>query len=180
MASTIAKQRDRVCRVADQVQDSEAADERHRDGQGRDERRPPVLEEHVGDENDQQERDQERDADLVDRLGDKQRGVEHDPIGNVLGELARQALQLRFHGRRDRKRVGVRGLIDEHHRARLSVEPRPRIVGLGADLHARHIAQTNDGAVRVGAHDDIAKLRSARETAARHDGQLKLLTRGGG
>ncbi len=55
-------------------------------------------------------------------------------------------------------RVGAGQLVERENGGRLAVEAAGDVVGLGAQLDARHVLQPHDRAVRVGAQDDVAEF----------------------
>ena len=79
-----AEQRQRVDREAEQREHREGADQRDRHGDHRNERRAPVLQEQVDDEDDQEHRLGERDEDLADALGHRQRRVDGIAVLQIL------------------------------------------------------------------------------------------------
>ena len=87
-----AEERQRVDGEAHQLDERERADERHRNRDRRDERRPPALEKQEHHQDDEHDRLDERDQDLADRLG--------DDLGRVEGDLVLQS------GREMRARAG--------------------------------------------------------------------------
>ncbi len=77
------EQRQGVDRETQQGKDGERADERHRHGNHRDERRPPVLQEEEDDDDDEDHGLDQRLDDLADAFADRQRGVERDHVIEV-------------------------------------------------------------------------------------------------
>ena len=100
-----AEQRQVVQAEADGRHDGEGADDGDRHGDQRDQRRPPVLQEHQHDDGDQDDRVDERLEDLVDRLADERRRVVGDLVVDVLRETSSSAPpSWRGRGRRCRGR----------------------------------------------------------------------------
>ena len=75
----------------EQRHDRERADQRHRHGDHRDDRRPPVLQEHQHDDEDQDERFDQRVIDAGDRFLDEDRRVVDDAVIDALREAAPSA-----------------------------------------------------------------------------------------
>ena len=73
------EERQRVDREAEEREQHECSDQRHRHGQQRDQGGPEALEEEEHDEDHQRDRLEERLDDLFDAFGDGQRRVERDP-----------------------------------------------------------------------------------------------------
>ena len=74
--------------------DGERADDRHRHGDQRNQRRPPVLQEQQHDDGHQDDGVAQRLEDLVDRLVDERRRVVDDGVVDALGEALLQLLHL--------------------------------------------------------------------------------------
>ena len=86
-----AEQREVIEAEAHRGHDREGADDRHRDGDQRDDRRPPVLEEQQHDDRHQDDRVAQGLEDLADRLADERRGVVADLVVEPVGEALRRA-----------------------------------------------------------------------------------------
>ena len=93
------------------------------------------------------------------------------PGGELLGELG-HALRDEL---ADLDRVGAGQLIDRHDSGRCTVVARGQVVGLRAELDARDVAQVKNGAVGVGADDDVAELLRRDEAALRANRVGELL-----
>ena len=78
-----AEQRQVVQREAQQRHDGERADQRHGHGDHRDDRGPPVLQEHQHDDEDQDERLDQRVVDARDRLVDEHGRVVDDLVVSI-------------------------------------------------------------------------------------------------
>ena len=76
-----------------------------------------------------------------------------------------------------RERVGAWRLVDRNHGRRAVVELRDRVVDLRAQLDAGHVPEPHEGAVRLGAHDDVAELLHARQPPPGPDRVLELPNR---
>ena len=114
-----AEQRDVVQAEAEGGHDRERADDGHRHGDQRDERRPPVLQEDQHDDADQHDRLQQRPHHVVDRLADEGRGVVGDVVVDARrGSACFSSSILRLHAVGDVQRVGARKLVDRPGRPR--------------------------------------------------------------
>ena len=71
-----AKQRKRIDRKSERREKCEGADQRYRHCDHGNQRRAPILQEHIDDQDHQPHRDQQRHHDFVDALGYRQRGIE--------------------------------------------------------------------------------------------------------
>ena len=168
------EQRQRVDREPQQRKHGEGADERHRHGNQRDERRPPVLQEEEDDENDQDHGLEERVDDLADALGHRQRRVECDCVVEVSGEPAFEVRERAFDAVRGGQRIGAGRLIDGDDGGGLPVHARQLLIVEGAQFDAGHVLHAHDGAVQVGADDDLAKLLRRLEPPLREH-RVRLL-----
>ena len=83
-----AEQRQVVQAEADRRHDGEGADDGHRHGDQRDQRRAPVLQEHQHHDGHQDDGVEQRLEDLVDRLVDERRGVVDDGVVDARREVA--------------------------------------------------------------------------------------------
>ena len=75
-------------------------------------------------------------------------------------------------------RIGAGQLVDGDDRGRIAVQAPDLVVLLSAQLHPSYIRHADDGAVRVGAHDDVAKLLCVQQTALRPNRVSELLPGG--
>ena len=71
--------------------------------------------------------------------------------------------------------VGARRLIDADRRRRRAVEPGVALLGLGAQIDARHVLDPHNRAVGVGAQDNVLELIGSGQPAFGRDRQLQLL-----
>ena len=71
--------------------------------------------------------------------------------------------------------IGARKLEDADERRRLPADAAERSVALGAQLHTRDVADTEQRAVGPSAEDNFLELVRRGEAAARGDGVLELL-----
>ena len=162
-----------VEREAEPVEHGERADQRHRDGDDRNDRHAPGLQEDDDDDDHQRDGLEDRLVDLVDRFGDELGRVVDDVVGEarreILGELGDRRLDLV--GRRER--VGARPLEDAERHRLLAVEIGVGDVVLGAKLDARDVLQRDQAAVLGRLDDDIAEVARVVEAALRGDRVLE-------
>ena len=77
------------------------------------------------------------------------------------------------------ERIGI-GLQEyTHQRCRVAVDATSEFVILGAQFHPRHVLETQQRAITVGAHHDIFKFLRFGQTAARGDAVHQLLRTAG-
>ena len=76
--------------------------------------------------------------------------------------------------------VGAGKLVDRHDSGGLAVEATVDVVGLGAELNAGDILQVQNGAIRVGAQNNVAEVLGADEAALGADGVGEFLSVGNG
>ena len=160
--------------------DDEGADQRDRHGQQRNERGAPALQEDEDDDHDQAERFQQREDDLMDAGGDGLGGVERDVVGDAGGEGCGELLHARVDGRGGLDGVRSGQLVDGHDAGRRLVVAARDAVGLIAKLDAGDVAQVQDGAVGVGAENDVAELFRRDQAALGAHGVRELLALGNG
>ncbi|MNZ64479.1 hypothetical protein D3C78_826480 [compost metagenome] len=67
-------------------------------------------------------------------------------------------------------------MIKNNRRARPSVEGRHGVIGLSPKLDPRHITQSHDRPVAVGADNDVAEFRGIAQPALCKYGELQLLS----
>ena len=75
---------------------------------------------------------------------------------------------------RQLQRVGARGLEDRNRDRLLVVEEAAHAVGLGAELHARDVAEAHHLSVVTGLDDDVAELLLVAEPAGGVQRDLKF------
>ncbi|EXI65763.1 MAG: hypothetical protein AW08_02975 [Candidatus Accumulibacter adjunctus] len=128
------EQRQGVDREAEQREEHEGADQRHRHGEQRDKRRAPALQEDEDDDDHQHQRLEQRVLDLLDAFGDGQCRVEGDDVV----EVGRETLLDLFHqclgAVRGIEGVGSGDLVEGDEGRRLAVQPPFHVVGLGAEF----------------------------------------------
>ena len=134
-----------------------------------------ALEEDEHHQDDQGQGLEERLDDLLDARGDGERGVERHDVVQVLGEPRLHLLHQGPRALHRRERVRARELVDGDHRRRLAVEPPLDVVGLRAQLDARHVLDADHRAVGARAHDDVAEVLRRLEPARRPHGVGELL-----
>jgi hypothetical protein len=162
-----AEERQRVRRESHHREEHERADEGHRDGEDRDQRGTPVLEEHEHDEDHEPDRFEQRDDDLLRAFRDGDRRVERQGDVHVRRHLLRQTFHARLRAIGGVERVRPGDLVEADDRRRDAVPVRLLRVVLGAELEAGDVLQPYERAVGVRAHDDAAEFVGVHQTAAR-------------
>ena len=151
-------------------------------------RRPPVLQEHQHDDEDEDERFDQRVNDAGDRLVDEHRRVVVDAIVDAFGKAALELLHLGADGLGRVERVGAGQLEDGQRDRWLAVEVAVDVVVLRAELDAfvddapigiarrlaNNVLEMDDAAVVARLEDDVFELLFGRQPAGRVDRQLKL------
>ncbi len=170
-----AEERKSVDGESEHWEQNEGADERDGHGQQRNQGGAPALQEDIDDQNDQQQRNAERDHNLVDTCRDSFGGIERNAVVNAFGEGGREFL----HALADRgggcNRIGARQLVNGQHAGWGVVIASGQVIDLSAQFHARHVTQVQDGAIGIGANDDIAELFGCDQPALRSDRIGELL-----
>ncbi len=128
------EQRQVVERIADRQKHREGADQRYRNGDHRNHRRAPALQEDDDDQHDQRNRFQQRVHHGVDRLRDELGRVVDDPVFEPRREGLRRGLHLGLDrcGRGERVRSRPLEDAEEHRRLARQIGVR-RVIG-GAEL----------------------------------------------
>ena len=180
------RQRQQVDGEAEYLQEEERTDQRDRHSDERGERRAPVLQEDVDDEEHQQQGEDEGEDHLFDRSIEELRHVVVDLIVHARREQLGLFFQLLLHV--DGYLVGVRTgnlLHHTHHRRDVVVLHRDGVLQ-SAQLDLGHVLQLQRRAVGVALDDDVAKLlgclqstRIAHGILIGHVGTLTERTRGG-
>ena len=133
--------------------------ERDRNGDDRDDRRAPALQEQEHDADHQQDRDEDGDDDLLDRFADEDRRIVDDRVGKAGREILRQGLH-RSTGPRARPASefapGCAKISSGS--ARSAVREGGRSVIGGADLDASDVAQARHPSLGVGFENDVGEL----------------------
>ena len=169
MASTRPKRESVLIEKPRSGKNGEGADERHRHGDHRDQRRAPVLQEEEDDEDDEDHGLDERGRDLADALRDREGGVEGDDVVEVGGEALLELRHRLLDAFGDGERVGAGRLEDGDDAGGLAIQPSDLFVGEAPELDAGDVLQAHDRAVRVRAHDDLAELLRRLEPSLRAD-----------
>ena len=168
------EQAERIDREAEQIHHGEGADDRNRNGDQRNDRRAPCLQEDDDDEYDQRHRFQQRMHHGLDRganeLGRIVDDTEIDAVRHVLLDLRHDRANVVGNF----ERVRPRRLKHANADRRFVVEQRAQRVFGCAEFHAPDIAQAGDLAVLARLHDDIAELFLTGEPALRVDRQLQV------
>ena len=150
----------------------EGADQRHRDGRDRDDRRPPALQKYQHDDDDQNHRLIDGLDQFMDRLGDEFGWI----VADIVVEPLRKACLQPGHGIGDALGRGQRvraGALGHQHRDR-GLAQQEAVGGIiqRAKLDPRHVAQPHDAAVLAGLDDDVLELRGILQPAG--EGQVRL------
>ena len=117
---------------------------RHRHRDQRNQRGPPVLQEHQHHEGDEDDRIAERLEHLRLRFLDEGRRVVDDLSLEPQRKPFPQRGERRPHALRRADRIGPGQLVDVHPHARLAVEPADLIILLGPQFDAGHVAKPHD------------------------------------
>ena len=158
------KERQVVEREAEQRHEEKCADQRHRNGDDRDDRRSPRLQEEDNDKYDEDDRLTDCLLNSVDRLLDEFGGIIDDvvfqPRWEALGELIHRGLDVL----RSRKGVRARPLEDTDGDRGVTIEIRIGRVVLRGELDPRDVLHAHN---RVGGllDDDIAEFLGAGEAS---------------
>ena len=152
------QQRNDVDREPQQRKEREGADQRYGDGDQRNDRGAPVLNEEVDNADHQHEGYDERGEDVADAGVDAGRGVHdrrcRDAVGQAFAEPRHFGLDLVAHGHG----VAARLLIDDDKGRGLAFEERAYAVTLASERYVGHVAQADLFALRGGHDDDVAEL----------------------
>ena len=169
------EQRYRIGRIAHHQQHREGADHADRHGDRGNEGRAQTAEKEEDDDDDQRKGDQQRDQHVVDRGLDEGGRVVIDQVFETGREALAQAIEIGsdcgsgVHGIRAGRK------IDPDRHRRLAVEAAFGVLVLGAELDPCDIAHAQQGAVGIGAQDDVAELLGRRQAALGLHVHLKLL-----
>jgi hypothetical protein len=138
---------------------------RDRDGEDRDDRRPPSLQEQDHHEDDENERLQQSRDDRVDGGLDEGRGIVDDRVVETRREALLEPLHLRDDRVRGGERIRAGTLEDAERRGGFVVEVGVQRVVLCAELDPSNIAQAGYRAVGLGADHDVLELLGRGEAA---------------
>ena len=174
------EQREHVDGETEQAHDRECPDDRHRDGEHRDQRGSPILQEQEDDQGDQDECLHEGLDDLMDGGADERGGVVDSSELESGGEHPPHVVQRGRDAVGDLQGVGARRLENNEGRARLAVESGKGVVHLAAEFDAGDILDAGEAAALAGFDDDVEELVGFAESAERVDGELEVLALGGG
>ena len=152
------QQRDDVDRESEQGKQREGADERHGYRHQRNHGRPPVLQEEIDDEDDEQEGDDERAEDVPHAGVDARRGIDDRGGFDAVGKTLREPFHRGFDLAADGHGVAARLLVDDDHGRRIALVGRTDAVGLASERHLGDVAQTDLLARGGRAHDDVGEL----------------------
>ena len=174
-------QRQQVDGEAEDLEEEERTDERHRHGDERDERGAEVLQEDVHHEEHQHQRHEQGEDDLLDGGVEELRHVVVNLVEHARRHQLGLLLQLGLHLLGNL--VGVRAgnlLHHTHHRRDVVVLHRHRVLQ-AAQLNAGHVLQLQRVATGIAADDDVAELLGRLQTTGvAHgilEGHVALLTK---
>ena len=146
-----AEQGERVDGEAEDLDKGEGADQRDRNGDGRDDRRSPVLQEQEDHDDHDENRFDDRRSDFLDGVGDHGRGVDSDHALHARRELF---LQVREHGQAlalHVQRVGVGELLNAETDGLATlvakVELEVGVVVFGPHFRMAYVAQQHQTAI---------------------------------
>ena len=172
-----AEERQRVDREAEQLDEPERTDERHRDRDRRNQRRPPVLQEQEHDEHDERDGLRERRHDLANRFGDDARCLERDVHLHARRKAPGQTIDFRAHVAKHLQRVRGRELQDADADGIARLVARRGAVALGAELGARDVLHAHERAVGRALQDDVVEFHRIGQPSGGADADLKGLSR---
>ena len=165
-----------VQREPEERKEGECSDQGNRDGNRRNERGTPVLQEEEDHDEDEDHRLKEGLHDIMHAGGYCQRGVEgalvFQPRREDRGRLGHQLPRILGHG----QRVATRELVDGNDGRRMTVVAACEVVGLRPEFHTGHILDPDDRAVAIGADDDVGKLLLGHQTPGSPDCEGHLLS----
>ena len=148
------QQGDGVGRIADGQHHGERADDRHRHGNQRDQRRPQLAEEQEHHQSHEDDCLDQRANDLFDRRGDEDRGVEEHGVGEIIGEARRQGIHGFANAAGHIDGIGPRRLVDADRGRGCAIEAAVAVLRSRAHLDAGDIFHPNNRTVGIGAQDD--------------------------
>ena len=166
------KQRQIVDRDAERGENRKSADQRYRDSDHRDDRRPPALQKQVDDADHEEDRDADRHDHFVDGLAHEGgRVIDVDVVETgreALLELRHFVPHLVLHLDDIRARSG------DHPkgRGRIAIRVGDRAVVHRAQFDAADVANARDAPLGIRLHDDVAELLGGGETPKRADVDL--------
>ena len=166
------EQRQIVEAVAERREHGEGADERYGNGDDRDHRGAPLLQEHQDHNDDEHHCLQQRILHRVDRLLDELGGIIDDAIFEAFGESLRRGLHLGLDRLGGFERVRPRALERREQHRRVARQIGVAVIVRRAELDARDVGDANLPPVGVGADHDIGELLRVGEAALRLDVEL--------
>ena len=166
------EQRQVVEREPQQVEHRAGADERHRHGDERDHARPPALQEHDHDDDDEQDRLAERLEHVGQRLADEDGRVVGDRVLQARREVLLQLDHLRVDGVGRLDRVAAGELEDRQRDGGASVEVGVDAVVLRPERDVAHVAQADDPPALAALDDDVLELLRVGQPPLRVDREL--------
>jgi hypothetical protein len=153
-----AEQRQGVDGEAHHLDERERPDQRDRNGDCRDQRAAPRLQEHEDDQHHQADRFDQRRQHFADRRFDDVGGVECDLVADAWRERSGEAIELRDDGSLDVEGVRGRQLRDAEANRLEAAEPQIRGVGFSTELGATDVGEADQRAVVATLEDDVVEL----------------------
>ena len=157
-----AEQGQGVDREAQHIHAGESADDGHRHRQQGDQRGPPVLQEQVHHQNDQDDRFEEGMHHRLDGDFDELGGVVGNGIADAGGEILGQLLHPGDDLVGDIQGIGAGLLIHHDDIGAFAIQQTFRVVAASAQFDPRHVAQQHGRTIGVGAQDDLLEFLGVR------------------
>src|SRR5579885_2739 len=163
------QERDCIYREAEYRKEHKRADQCDRHGQHWNQSSAPVLEKDVDYDDHKQDGDQESLNDLLYALCDRTRRVKRYDVIHILREaLLRLGHHLLDTGR-GVNRIGTGQLVQRDDGPWLPIKAAKLSIGLSAQLHAGHIPDPHNTAIRRFADHDLPEFLRRGQTALRTD-----------
>ncbi len=160
------EQGDGVGGIAEHEQGGDGADDADRDGGGGDQGGADIAEEDEDHQHHEGEGFEQGLEDLGDGVSDEGGAVVEDDLLHARREALFQRVQGLVDAGGDFHRIGAGGEVDADGDGGLAVEAAFGVLGGRAEFDARDIADAQDRAVRVGAHDDVGEFLGRGAPAA--------------
>ena len=159
------REHEQVDGEAENPEEEERTEKGHRHRNHRDERGAEVLKEDIHHDEDKQQGDEEREQHFLDRCEEELRHVVVQLVCHARREGLCLLLKLSLHVFCNLCGVGAGNLLHHTHDRRLSVVFHRHAVHQSAELHLRHVLQTQRLAVLVAADDDVLVFFGCLQTS---------------
>ncbi len=169
------EQRQIVQAEADGGHDGKRADDCHRHGHQRDDRRPPVLQEHQHNDGDQGDRLDECADHFVDRLLDERSHVEGDRVVDVVREAFLELLHSVDDALGGSDGVGIGQRPDGEAGVVFAVELASGVQAASAEFDPADVLDADFAAAGVAADDDLLEFGGVGQTADNRDRKFEGL-----